>query len=142
MRTIGNWLNLSTPLGLLVARLGGSRLEHHEDLWLASGYRLGFPVAGAFTVGSVVISRHDLPDLARRRPELLDHEAAHAWQWFALLGLPFLPAYLVAMAWSYARTGDRAAANVFEVRAGLESGGYRDPRAAQRPDRRRAERAR
>ena len=59
-----------------------------------------------------------------RRPELLAHEERHAWQYVACLGLPFLPLYAAAMAWSQLRTGDRASRNVFERHAGLDAGGY------------------
>ena len=42
----------------------------------------------------------------------------------SLLGLPFLPAYALAAAWSMWRTGDPASRNVFERRASLALGGY------------------
>lgn len=136
LRSAGNWANLSTPFGLVVAALGRGRVRRGpRGLWLAEDYRLGFPVAGAFTIGSVVLTRSRFGELARTQPDLLAHEERHSWQWFAWLGLPFLPAYVAATLWSWLRTGNRAAANVFEVRAGLESGGYR-------PRRRRAERSR
>ncbi|MVA76509.1 hypothetical protein GC722_10805 [Auraticoccus sp. F435] len=129
LREVGNWLNLSTPLGLAVARVGGARVGRGpRGLWLAGGYRPRFPFAAAFTVGNVIISRGRPEQL---RGGLLDHEERHSWQWFALLGVFFLPAYLLATAWSWLRTGDRASANVFEVDAGLERGGYR--RAPVRP---------
>lgn len=141
LRSAGNWVNLSTPFGFAVAALGRARVRRGpRGLWLAEDYRLGFPLALAFTVGSVVLTRGRFEELARRHPELLAHEERHSWQWFAWLGLPFLPAYLAATAWSWLRTGNRAHANVFEVRAGLESGGYRG--AGQSPRRRRAERSR
>jgi hypothetical protein len=127
VRSVANWVNLSTPLGLLVARAGRSRVRRGPELlYLADHYRLRFPVAGAFTVGDVVISRHDLDALTTRRPELLRHEEAHSRQWMWCLGLPFLPLYLVSMGWSWLRTGDRAARSVFERRAGLAEGGYAD----------------
>ena len=34
------------------------------------------------------------------------------------------PLYMLAMAWSMVRSGDRASANHFELQAGLERGGY------------------
>lgn len=137
LRTTANWLNLSTPLGLGVAAVGGCRVHRGpRGLWLAEGYRPSFPVAGAFTVGSVVLTPGRFAELAVTRPDLLAHEERHSWQWCALLGLPFLPAYVAAVAWSLLRTGHPAYANVFEVRAGLVSGGYRpgtisDPAAAR-----------
>ena len=122
---LGNAANLTTPLGLLVAGLGRARLRPGpRGLLLAEGYRLPFPVAGAFTVGNVVITAGDFDELLRRHPQLLAHEARHSWQYLVCLGLPFLTLYPVAMAWSLLRTGDQASANVFEVDAGLESGGY------------------
>ena len=124
IRRLGNAVNLSTALGLAVARLGRASVRPGpRGLLLAEGYRLPFPVAGAFTVGDVLLTagRWD-----RHRPGLLEHEERHSWQWFWCAGLPFLPAYGVAMAWSVLRTGDRAAANAFERGAGLVRGGYRE----------------
>ena len=124
-RWYANFINSATPLGLLVAALGRARVRPGpEGLLLAEGYRLRFPVAGAFTVGNVLITARDFPSLLRRHPDLLAHEGRHAWQWMLCLGLPFLPLYLAATAWSWLRTGDRAAYNWFERRAGLASGGY------------------
>ena len=123
MRRLGNRLNLSTPLGLAVARLGRAQVRPGpRGLLLADGYRLPFPVAGAFTIGDVLLTagRWD-----QHPPGLLEHEERHSWQWFWLAGAPFLPAYGLSLVWSVLRTGDRAAANVFERRAGLERGGYR-----------------
>ncbi|GAA4885483.1 hypothetical protein [Serinicoccus chungangensis] len=126
-RHLLNWVNLSTPLGLAVAGLGGARIRRGPSrCYLADHYRWSFPVAGVFTIGDVVISRHDLDRLAAHRPGLLDHELTHARQWAACLGLPFLPLYLASMGWSWLRTGDRAARSVFERHAGLERGGYVD----------------
>jgi hypothetical protein len=93
-------------------------------LVLAEGYRLRFPVAGAFTVGDVVLTGGRFAHLLQHQPSVLDHEAHHAEQYAACLGLPFLPLYGFAALWSYARTADWAAANIFEVDAGLEAGGY------------------
>ena len=123
LRQLGNRTNLSTPLGLGVARLGRARVRPGpRGLLLAEHYRLPFPVAGAFTVGDVLITAGTWE---RPRPGLVEHEERHSWQWFWCAGLPFLPAYGAAMRWSVLRTGDRAAANVFERRAGLGLGGYR-----------------
>jgi hypothetical protein len=129
VRRVANWVNLTTPLGLLVAKVGRADLgRRDEGIWLATGYRFGFPVARAFTVGSVVVTKHS-PEWMAERPELFAHETRHAWQWAACLGLPFLPLYLVAMLWSVIRSGDRGSHNVFERLAGLEDGGYqRHPR--------------
>lgn len=125
LRRVGNAVNLSTPFGLLVARIGGARLDRGpRGLVLAEGYRLGFPYASAFTVGNVVIARGAWEDQLRRNPRLLEHEEAHTWQWLYCLGLPFLVVYSACMGWSVLRTGDRATGNFFERQAGLESGGY------------------
>lgn len=127
VRSVLNWVNLSTPMGLLVAKVGGCRVRRGPELcFLADRYRWSFPVAGAFTVGDVVISRHDLDLLAARRPTLLRHELVHSRQWAYCWGLPFLPLYTASMAWSWLRTGDRAARSFFERQAGLELGGYED----------------
>lgn len=127
-----NWVNLSTPLGLLIAKVGGSRIRRGPARsFLADYYRWTFPAGGAFTVGDVVITRHDLDLLAERRPTLLEHELVHSKQWAYCLGLPFLPLYAGSMAWSWLRTGDRAARSFFERQAGLALGGYED--VAPRP---------
>lgn len=124
LRRWGNQVNLSTALGLAVARLGRADVRPGpRGLLLADGYRLPFPVAGAFTVGDVLITAGRWN---RHRPGLLEHEERHSWQWFWCAGLPFLPAYGAALVWSVLRTGDRAAANVFERRADLALGGYRE----------------
>ena len=131
-RRLGNRANLSTPLGLVVARLGRATVSAGpRGLLLADGYRLPFPVAGAFTIGDVVLTSGRWDELQRSRPGLLEHEETHAWHWFWWAGLPFLPAYAICLVWSLLRTGDRAARNVFERRAGLDLGGYRD--VAPRP---------
>ena len=128
LRWYANFMNLSTPLGLVIARIGRARMHPGPaGLVVAEGYQLGFPIAGAFTVGNVVITAHDFRVLKRTRPGLLAHEDVHAWQWLACLGLPFLPLYALAMAWSWLRTGDRATMNCFERQAGLARGGYAAP---------------
>jgi hypothetical protein len=127
LRRLANWVNLSTPLGLALARAGGARLRPGPMLLhLAEGYRWRFPTGSAFTVGDVVLTRYRFEDLLARHPAMLQHEEAHSRQWMACLGLPFLPLYVASMGWSWLRTGDRAARSVFERRAGLAEGGYRD----------------
>ncbi len=123
VRAFGNSWNLSTPLGLVIARVGAARTRSAPGgLWLAEGYRLKFPVASAFTVGNVLITPSDFGTLG---PDVLAHEEAHTWQWLRL-GPFFLPVYIAAMGWSWFRTGDRAARNYFERKAGLARGGYVD----------------
>lgn len=125
-RAVLNVLNLSTPLGLLIALAARARISRGAaGLILAEHYRLAIPKAGAFTVGNVVLlPGGSLADLTERFPDVLGHEAAHAWQYAACLGLPFFPLYLLASGWSWLRTGDVAADNTFERLAGLTAGGY------------------
>ncbi|GAA1388537.1 hypothetical protein [Luteococcus peritonei] len=127
VRQLGNWLNLSTPLGLAVALAGGARLRRGpRKLWLAEGYRLRFPVAGAFTIGNVVTtSRPDVVAYLAGHPGLLEHEESHSWQWTMCLGLPFLPLYATGCLVSQLRHGDLATGNPFERQADLVDGGYR-----------------
>ncbi|MGO4957211.1 hypothetical protein ACTQ49_08055 [Luteococcus sp. Sow4_B9] len=126
VRNVGNWSNLSTPAGLIVARLGGARLRRGpRGLWFADGYRWGFPAGSAFTIGNVVTTGHpDLAALLARRPGLLEHEESHAWQWAMCAGLPFLPLYGSMALWSLLHHGDHATGNFFERQANLRDGGY------------------
>lgn len=136
-RWLLNFINLSTPLGIGIALLGGARPRPGpQGLLLAAGYRLGFPIAGAFTVGNVVITAGSAELLLADHGRMLRHESRHAWQYAACLGLPFLPLYAVAAAWSLLATGDVATANPFERLAGLADGGY--PRRPSRFRRRRS----
>lgn len=128
LRTALNWLNLSTPLGLLVATVGGATIERRgRGTFLAGGYRWGFPVASAFTVGSVVTSTHDL-DWLRARPVLLQHEDRHVTQYAWLVGPVMLPLYLLSAGFSWVVAGDHSSYNPFERLAGLDDGGYPTPR--------------
>lgn len=126
VRAGGNAINLSTLLGLALAAAGRARFRRGpEALLVAEQYRLPLPKAGAFTVGNVVlVPGGALAEVEARCPGTTAHEAAHAWQYFVCLGLPFLPLYAVAAGWSWLRTGDAASANVFERLAGLARGGY------------------
>ncbi len=123
LRELLNWLNGSTPAGLVIARSGRSVLARHTDgIWTATQYR-GFASRRPFTVGNVLITRHSADEL-RNRPLLRAHEARHATQW-AVLGPAFVPLYFGAALVSRALTGDDAAVNPFELLAGLSDGGYR-----------------
>ncbi len=126
VRAVGNAVNLSTALGLALCLAGRASLRRGPDaLLLAEGYRLPLPKAGAFTVGNVVlVPGGTAEELELRHPGTLAHEAAHTWQYFGFIGLPFLPLYALASGWSWLRTGDPASANWFERRAGLARGGY------------------
>ena len=124
IRHIANWLNLSTPVGLLVAGAGGAHVRRRPDgIFVAEGYRFRFPVAGAFTIGDVVTTASTLSRLEGTMPGVFAHEVRHAWQ-YAATGVWFLPAYLLGSAWSLARTGSPALRNPLERHAGLVSGGY------------------
>ena len=119
-----NLANGSTAAGVLVATAGRARLSRGPDgLVIGAGYRLPVPVAPAFTVGNVVLTRTDARSLAAAGP-LLAHEGRHATQYACCGGLPMIPAYLLAAAWSWALTADFGARNIFERRAGLADGGY------------------
>ncbi|GIH77372.1 hypothetical protein [Planobispora longispora] len=122
-RTI-NYVNLSTPLGLLVARLGRARVTAGPDgLVLAYGYRIPFPIAGAFTIGNVVLTRHGEAE-GYLSGALLRHEDRHASQYAACAGLPMLPLYVVAVIVSMLVCGNQASWNLFERLANLEDGNY------------------
>lgn len=130
-RKAANYLNLATPLGLLISVAGGAtRRPGPDGLVLACGYRYRFPVAGAFTVGNVVLTRAATLD-----ERLIRHEARHATQWAWCAGLPMLPLYLLSMLVSVLLCGHQASYNVFERLAGLDDGGY--PHAPLRWRRRR-----
>ncbi|REF00092.1 hypothetical protein [Thermomonospora umbrina] len=119
-----NVVNLSTPLGLLLARAcsGGVR-RGPRGLLIGTGYRLPLPVATAFTVGNVIMVRGD-GSVLERRPTLLDHEARHATQYACCLGPVMIVPYLVCAGVSLALCGDHASYNPFERLAGLADGGY------------------
>lgn len=135
-RAASNWLNLSTPLGFTVARIGGARVvSRGRGTYLATGYRLPVPVASAFTVGSVIVSSHDL-DWLLERPALLAHEDRHSTQYAWCVGVTMVPLYLLAMAVSWLVAGDQSSYNAFERLAKLEDGGY--PPVTSRRARRRA----
>ncbi len=136
LRTVLNWLNLSTPLGLLVARIGGATLTRRgRGTYLATGYRFGFPVASAFTIGSVIASKHDL-DYFAARPVLLRHEDRHCTQYAFVLGVVMLPFYFLSVGVSYLIAGDHSSYNPFERLAGLADGNYPPPRTRfSRPSR-------
>jgi hypothetical protein len=127
LRRAVNVLNLSTPVGLLLAWMSRSTLSRGpHGVVVARGRPLPFlaPKAMAVTVGDVVLLRAS-DEAMRRYPDLLDHEARHSAQYAMWIGpLGFLPAYLVCAAWSWWHTGDFALRNLFEMRAGLLEGGY------------------
>ena|SRR5438876_6184163 len=123
VKLIGNFVNLSTLTGSLVGVLGRAKFSRGpRGLYFANGYKLGFPVAGAFTLGNVIVSKNDrayFDDAA-----LVRHEERHSWQYFCLIGLPMLPLYVVGVVVSFLLTGDPASRNPFERLANLKDGGY------------------
>ena len=126
-RFAGNFVNLSTPVGLAVARIGRATIRRGpRGLFLGEGYRLNFPIAGAFTIGNVVTTSSTWNSMLADYPYLIKHEEGHTWQYLYCLGLPYYIPYVIFMGWSVNRTGDRAARNFFERQAGLSIGGYVD----------------
>ncbi|WP_329005830.1 hypothetical protein OHA18_20830 [Kribbella sp. NBC_00709] len=123
VKLVGNFLNLSTPAGAFVGVLGRATFTRGpRGLFFANGYKLGFPVAGAFTIGNVVLSKHEREYFDD--PALVRHEERHSWQYFCLIGLPMLPLYVVGVVISFLLTGDPASRNPFERLADLKEGGY------------------
>lgn len=117
-------MNLSTPLGLLVALAGGGRPSRGpHGLLVCTGYRRRLPIAPAFTVGNVVLLRGD-GSVLDRRPLLLVHEGRHATQYACCLGPVMIVLYLLSAGMSLLVSGDHASYNPFERLACLEDGGY------------------
>ncbi|WP_370185638.1 hypothetical protein [Aeromicrobium sp.] len=128
LRTVVNWLNLSTPVGLLAARAGGASVHPiGRGVLVATGWRWRRVGVDATTVGSVVLTPRDVAWL-RARPALVRHEDRHVTQYAWLLGPVLLPLYLLAAAVSWVATGDTASWNPFERTAGLGAGGSRPAR--------------
>jgi hypothetical protein len=124
VKLVGNVVNLTTAVGVLVGVIGRAEFSRGpRGLFFATGYRLGFPIAGAFTIGNLVLTKHDRAYFDRR-PALVKHEERHSWQYFWLLGLPMLPLYALGAAWSWLRTGCPASRNPFERWASLKDGNY------------------
>jgi hypothetical protein len=124
LKLVWNTVNLSTVVGVIVGLIGRARFSRGpRGLFYATGYRLGFPIAGAFTIGNLILTRHDRAYFDER-PILVKHEERHSWQYFCLFGLPMLPLYVLAAAWSFLRTGCPASRNPFERLASLTDGNY------------------
>ncbi len=102
-------------------------MRRGRGTYLATGYRFGFPVASAFTIGSVITSKHDL-DYFVERPVLLQHEDRHCTQYAFVLGVVMLPFYFLCVGISYAIAGDHSSYNPFERLANLADGNYPPPR--------------
>ncbi len=126
VRLVVNVINLSTALGLVFAVAGRARVGvGPEGLLLGYGYRLPVPPAPVFTLGNVVLFRRGR-EIHERRPTLLAHESRHATQYAFCLGPVMLVLYAVAAGWSWVLTGDPASRNIFETKAGLLDGGYKE----------------
>ena len=129
-RGLLNWVNLSTPTALVLARATGCHVvAGPSGLHFALGYSPALPIAGAFTMGNVVFFRPRFTDPSKY-PQLVAHEESHCTQYAFCLGLPFIGLYFAAAGYSWLRTGDPASGNIFERSAGLQAGGYE-----QRPTR-------
>lgn len=122
-----NWINVSTLLGLAIARIGGATITRRgRGTYLATGYRYNFPVASAFTIGSVIASKHGAEYFAER-PVLLKHEDRHCTQYAWVLGIVMLPLYFLCVGISFAIAGDHSSYNPFERLANLADGNYPPP---------------
>lgn len=127
LREVLNWVNLSTPLGFLLALIGGAKVSRgSRGTYRAPGYRYRFPIGGAFAVGNVILTRQDLQWLADR-PVMMRHEDRHCTQYAWCLGVVMLPLDGIAMAFSWAVAGDFSSYNPFERTADLKDGGYPPP---------------
>jgi hypothetical protein len=130
LRQVVNWLNLSTPAGLLIAVLGRASIRKGDrGTWLATSYGWRFPIGGAFTVGNVIVTRHD-EGWCADRPQLMKHEDRHCSQYAFCLGPTMWVPYVLFAAVSWALSGNHASYNPFERLANLVDGGY--PRPALR----------
>ena len=88
VRAVANLVNFSTLAGLVIARAGKAELSHGpRGLWYAEHYRLPFPVAGAFTVGNVIITPRSIAEIGAA---VVAHEERHTWQ-YTVCGALFLP---------------------------------------------------
>ena len=107
LRFVGNYINLSTIVGLAVAKLGGASIKRGpRGLYLGEGYRFKFPIAGAFTIGNVLTTSTTWDKMLGKYPDLIKHEEGHTWQYFYCLGLPYYIPYVILMGWSVLRTSD------------------------------------
>jgi hypothetical protein len=127
VRQVVNWLNLSTPAGLLIAVLGRASIRKGDrGTYLATSYRWRFPIGGAFTVGNVIMTRHDEAWCANR-PAMMRHEDRHCTQFAFFLGPAMSVPYVLCAAVSWVLSGSHAAYNPFERMADLVDGGYPQP---------------
>lgn len=90
----------------------GGVLHVHGDMLVMTGMSRGYGPRSGVTIGQVFLTSDD------SKLNLLAHEARHSDQWLIFGGL-LPPLYLVADL-----LGGGPGGNVFEINAGLESGGY------------------
>ena len=103
VRAFVNIINCSTLLGLIAAAVGRARLTRgHHGLIIGWGYRFRIPPrrTPAFTLGNIILVRHEGPEILQRRPRLLVHEERHATQYAYCLGVAMVLLYVLASAWS------------------------------------------
>ena len=131
-RGLANVLNATTPLGLL---LPASARDARPPRTPGTADCHRVPVAAALRErlrGRQVVIFRAGPAEAWPNPVLLGHEERHCTQYAWCLGLPFLPLYFLAAGGSSGRTGNPGSRNFFERQAGLQAGGYPEPKAANR----------
>ena len=127
-----NRLNLSTPLGLLIAKIiGGTTIQLENGLYMNYGRKGKYKKAEVITVGDVLLvtfnkdclhcQQKDLYDLS---PNLLRHELKHSEQFAKFAGIIFLALYLFASIKSYIQYKNFWQGNIFEIQAGLVDGNY------------------
>lgn len=127
VREVMNWLNLSTPLGLLIAIAGGATIRRGvRGTHIAVGYRWRFALADVFTIGNVIVTSKDEGWLDAR-PRLLCHEDRHCTQYAWCVGPGMVVLYVVSAGVSWALSGNHASYNPFERLANLDDGGYAKP---------------
>jgi hypothetical protein len=127
-----NRLNLSTSLGLLIAKIiGGTTIQKENGIYLNYGRKGKYLKADAMAIGDVVLVKqvkgcklcesgnpHDLSNA------LLRHELKHSEQCAKFGGVIFLALYLFASIKSYIQYKNFWQGNIFEIQAGLEDGNY------------------
>jgi hypothetical protein len=130
-RRILNKINLSTYLGLLIAKIfGGQTVKLDNGLYMNYGRKGKYQKADVVTVGDVFLVKFDKDcihcqqrNLYILSDNLLRHETKHSEQ-YAILGLFFIPLYILASIKSYIIYRNFWQGNIFEIRAGLEDGNY------------------
>ena len=127
-----NRINLSTPLGLLIAKIfGGATIQLNNGIYVNYGRKGKYNNSWAITIGDVILTKtdkncklcqsgkhHDLSNA------LLRHELVHSEQYAKFGGLIFLALYLFASIKSFIIYRNRWQGNIYEIQAGLQDGGY------------------